>query len=117
MLYKGEYVIAKAGSILKYSKTDVGMDIVRVARLEEIVPNLDAYYLTNPHQHNKFYSHSFSHLVEWESIKELVRERRIYVKTAFDKSTIKSSEGNFAGAGTSVKQNRIRSVSGTLFDV
>ena len=115
-LYKGEYVVAKAGKILKYSKTDVGRDIVRLAKLEEIVPNLEAYYLTNPHQLNKFYLHSFSHLVRWEDIKEFIREQRIYVKTAFDKSTLKSSESNFAGAGKPSQQKQSGSVSRTLFD-
>lgn len=116
VLHKGEYVFAKAGKIFKYTEVERGKDLLRPARLEEVVPNLEVYYMTNPYKVNKFYLISFSHLVEWESIKEFIRERRIYVKTAFDKSAIKSSESNTIGTSTFAKQKERGGNARTLFD-
>lgn len=116
VLYKLEYINKGGWSTSVWKEFETGKDLLRLAKLEEVVPNLEAYYITNPHRVNKFNLITFSHLIEWETIKELVRERRIYVKTAFDKSTIKSSQGNSDGTGTFAKQEEGRRTSRTLFD-
>lgn len=99
-----------------YKEIERGKDMVRPALLGEVIPNVEAYYLTNPFRVNKFNLTSFSHLIEWETIKELIRERRIYVKNTFDKSTAKSQTSDTGGSSTFAKQETKRSTSRTLFD-
>jgi len=94
---------------MQYKLTDTGKDLVREANLDEVFPNIEMYYLTNPLKYNKFYLTSFSHMVDWNDIKELIREHRIYVKTTFDKVTAKSSGGISGGNSTFNKQEAGRS--------
>lgn len=67
------------GSRREYELEDKGLDLVRLAKEEEIVPN-EWYYIKDPLRGNVFLKQQFAPEVEWQTILDFLSLNKIYVK-------------------------------------
>lgn len=64
---------------MKWELDTTGPNLVRPAVLEEVTPGAKLY-MRDVYKVNEFRPTTFSHLISWESIKELFGTGRIYIK-------------------------------------
>lgn len=71
--------INNGGFIREYIPEDSGNNLLRLATIEEVVPN-EKYYVVDPIKPNVFYETSFGSEVSWDTIMEFIDTKRIYIK-------------------------------------
>lgn len=67
------------GRVCEYILDKTGIDLVRPAQLEEIVPD-EQYYFQSVYKRNEFIPTKFHHKVSYDTIKEFHRTGRIFIK-------------------------------------
>ena len=83
VLYKERWLPTKSGGQYMKWELDVsGDNLVRPATIEEVVPGAHLY-MRDVYKVNEFRPTVFSHLISWDSIKELFGTGRIYIKNTY----------------------------------
>jgi len=77
------------GKIREWVILEKGIDMLRLAEPEEVVPNENKFYLVDPINKNIFYLSTFHNEVEWSTIEDFLTAKRIYVKRTDKKSDSK----------------------------
>ena len=70
------YTIGKQGKYIFLTK---GVDILRPARLKEVVPGIEVFYM-HPPEDNKFFLMSIPKETEYKMVKGLVESNYVWIK-------------------------------------
>lgn len=71
--------LPNGGMLREYIHEEDGHKLLRLATIEEIVPN-QKYYMIDPIKSNYFYETSFGSEVSWDTINEFVYTKKIYTR-------------------------------------
>lgn len=81
VLFRPVYKAANhGGQIREYQLEEKGIDLLRLAVEDEIVPGEEKYYMKDPLKPNFFYRTSFDPVVEWDSILEFITTKKLYIR-------------------------------------
>lgn len=81
VLFRPVYKAANHGGQLReYQLEEKGINLLRLATEDEVVPGEDKFYMKDPLKSNIFYRTSFDPIVEWDSILEFITTKKLYVR-------------------------------------
>ena len=84
VIYKDSWKSANnGGKIREWVILEKGIDMLRLAEPEEVVPNENKFYLVDPINKNIFYLSTFHNEVEWSTIEDFLTAKRICPRKVF----------------------------------